>query len=132
GNLDGLDRELCQLPAMAGASPVPRLALVTEDDQLGPLVLAGHARRYHGTLDHRVAIRDIPVVRCKQHLVEPHLCAFLSRELLDVDRLANPHLVLLAAGLNNCIHETAILTTRLDCAGPGAKKRARGYPSAHR
>src|SRR2546428_500133 len=49
------------------------------------------------------------------------LCPFLGRELLDVDRLADPHLVLLAAGLNHCIHETAILTTYI----PGSRRSRR-------
>jgi len=32
-----------------------------------------------------VAIRDGTVVGREQHLVEPYLCPFLGRELLDVD-----------------------------------------------
>ena len=107
--VDLLDLDLGVGLAMALTQTVALLGLVLEDDDLLTLAVF-HNGSVHGSALHHGSAELGLVTQDGQDLVELDLVAGLLRQLLDEEDVALGHLVLLTAGLNDCMHWFAPLS----------------------
>src|SRR4051812_6755703 len=109
---DAHDRQ--QLPVAVAAAIVLAAALLEDDDLLAPCLLphpAGDGRTGGSGRAH-----DRAVAADHQHLGEHDRVADLAGQALDLDHLVGGDAVLLAAGLDHCVHglpETGSKTGRI-------------------
>ena len=77
---------------------------VLEDADLLALAVLHHGSVHAGALHHGGAEGGAVAVEDSQDLVEGDLGVGLGLQLFDEEGVALGHLVLLSAGLNNCVH----------------------------
>ena len=102
---------------MALTLPVALLGGVLEDADLLALAVlhdgGGHGSALHGGS----AEGSLVAVQDGQNLIEHDLLAGLGLQLLDEQSVALRHLVLLAAGHNDCLHDIQLLHYGLALTG---------------
>src|SRR5947209_356514 len=91
-----------QLLPMAGAPLVAALGLELDHPELGPALVAHHAR-LHADAAEIVAAEDVGAVDVEQRL-ELHRLALARGQPLDQQGLALLHAILLSAGFHDCVH----------------------------
>src|SRR5690606_765553 len=79
--------------------------LVLEYENLRLLSDQGHPSGHPGALDEGFAHLDAVVARHEAHPVELHDIALGGAQTLDVDHVPRGDAVLLATGLNDCVHD---------------------------
>src|SRR5689334_8283191 len=81
-------------------------ALLLEDDNLGRPRLLDHGGADRSAIEQRSAGRNLGAFADHQHLTELDRGAWLDRQSLHCDDIVLGDLVLLAAGANDCEHDT--------------------------
>src|SRR5438477_5243428 len=92
--------------AMSLLAPVIVPPLLFEDDDLGRPRLLDHGGADRGAIQKRGAGRDLRAFADHQHLAELDRGAGLRRQPFDRDDVVLGDLVLLAAGADDCEHDT--------------------------
>src|SRR5690606_15767351 len=75
-----------------------------DDTNLVVTTLFNHFSGHLGTADQRLANSDLVTVCNQQHFVEVNAFASADFQLLDFQRVAFFNAILLAIGLDNCVH----------------------------
>src|SRR4051794_37692086 len=96
------DLDARQILAVAAATLVAALRLELEDAQLLAARVGDHARG-HRHLAQAVGVEH-RVLRAEEHGLELHRGTLVDGELLDEQRLPALDAVLLASGLDDCVH----------------------------
>ena len=107
---------------MALTFPVTLLGIVLEDADLLALAVLHDLGLHGSTLHNGSAERSLLTIDDSQDLLELYGIASLVVQLLDVDHITLGHLVLLAAGHDNCVHSFQLLHLRARCRGRFPKK----------
>ena len=103
---------------MALTLAVTLLGVVLEDADLLALAVLDDLALHRGALHHGSAEGGLVAVQDGQDLVKLHGVAGFLVQLLNVDHVALGHLVLLAAGHDDCVH--VVVST------PSLRARCRG------
>src|SRR5215216_1199020 len=102
--VDGLDLEPGQGLAVAEGAALAGLVLVGEDADLGAPVVVDHAGRDLGLGQVGGGRGHVAVVVDDQQRLQLEAGTVVAAELLDVDEVADLHLVLLPAGADDGVH----------------------------
>ena len=94
---------------MALALPIALLGGVLEDADLLALAVLDHGGGHGSALYSGSAKGGLVPVQNRQHLVEGDGLPGLGLQLLDEEGVALRHLVLLAAGYDDCLHSIQLL-----------------------
>src|SRR5262245_4799335 len=89
------------MPAFAARILAPPLL---ESDDLRAPFLFEHLADHLGTVEERRSEARHAIAADHQHFGELDLCARIARHLLDVEHSIGSNAILLAAGLDDCVH----------------------------
>src|SRR5699024_2023443 len=124
----GADLDLGIGLAVALTLPVALLGGVLEDAHLLALAVLHHSGGHGSALHSGSAEGGVVPVQHSQNLIEHDLLAGLGLQLLDEQSVALRHLVLLAAGNDDCLHVIQLLYYGLALTG-GERSHFANYPA---